>query len=566
MVDDRTIALAIDIGGTFTDLAAVDRRDGSLVLAKVDTTPSRLQQGVLTALERSEISPDDVGAFVHGSTVVINAITERRGARTALVTTEGFRDVLEIGRANRPDLYNLSYRKPKPFVPRRLRLEVRERISHTGAVLVPLDEPAVGVGRRSPARARRRRSGDLLPPRLDEPRARAPSRRPPVGAAGRRRDRRLARGELAMARVRTHEHDRPVGVRETHRRLVPGGPPLGASRGRRRGTAVRDAVERRGVVVRARRRSADHAARVRPGRRGNRRGRARPAARRRGRPHPRHRGDHGEDLGRPEGARPDRDAASRRADADHGRLPDPGAGRRDRRSRRRRRLDRVGRRGRRPPRRSSERGRRTGSGVLRPRWRRADAHRREPRGRTPRSRVLPRRRDVAGRRCGASKPGTPRRADGRRRRNGGERRPSVPRRADVARAPPGHASAGSRSSRLHVRGVRRRGPAARGAACARARRLPDGDPARPGPLLGARDAARRPPCGCRPNARRASRPGNDPAVVRRTRDRGRGRARTGGGRAPGRAVRPPAVRGPGAHARGAARRRADRRRAPRGSA
>jgi len=143
MVDDRKIALAIDIGGTFTDLAAVDRRDGSLVLAKVDTTPSRLQQGVLTALERSEISPGDVGAFVHGSTIVINAITERRGARTALVTTKGFRDVLEIGRANRPDLYNLSYHKPKPFVPRRLRLEVRERISHTGAVLVPLEEPAV---------------------------------------------------------------------------------------------------------------------------------------------------------------------------------------------------------------------------------------------------------------------------------------------------------------------------------------------------------------------------------------------------------------------------------------
>src|SRR5678816_205946 len=136
MGDDREpIALAIDIGGTFTDLAAVDRRDGSLILAKVATTPSRLQRGVLSALERSELIPGDVSAFVHGSTVVINAVTERRGARTALVTTEGFRDVLEIGRANRPDLYNLSYRKPEPFVPRRLRFEVRERISHTGAVL-----------------------------------------------------------------------------------------------------------------------------------------------------------------------------------------------------------------------------------------------------------------------------------------------------------------------------------------------------------------------------------------------------------------------------------------------
>jgi N-methylhydantoinase A len=144
MDDDRgPIALAIDIGGTFTDLAAVDRRDGSLILAKVGTTPTRLQQGVLSALERSELRPGDVGAFVHGSTVVINAVTERRGARTALVTTEGFRDVLEIGRANRPDLYNLSYRKPRPFVPRRLRFEVPERISHTGMVLVPLDEAAV---------------------------------------------------------------------------------------------------------------------------------------------------------------------------------------------------------------------------------------------------------------------------------------------------------------------------------------------------------------------------------------------------------------------------------------
>jgi N-methylhydantoinase A len=141
--DPGPIALAIDIGGTFTDLAAVDRRDGSLILAKVGTTPTRLQQGVLSALERSDLRPGDVGAFVHGSTVVINAITERRGARTALVTTEGFRDVLEIGRANRPELYNLSYRKPRPFVPRRLRFEVPERISHTGAVLVPLDEPAM---------------------------------------------------------------------------------------------------------------------------------------------------------------------------------------------------------------------------------------------------------------------------------------------------------------------------------------------------------------------------------------------------------------------------------------
>src|SRR5258706_4893459 len=106
--------LAIDIGGTFTDLAAVDET-GRLVLAKADTTPGRLEDGVTDALERSGVDPEGVSSFVHGTTVVINAITERAGATTALVTTRGFRDVLEIGRANRPDLYNLRYRKPPPF-------------------------------------------------------------------------------------------------------------------------------------------------------------------------------------------------------------------------------------------------------------------------------------------------------------------------------------------------------------------------------------------------------------------------------------------------------------------
>lgn len=132
--------VAIDIGGTFTDLAAVDLAAGGLVLAKTPTTPDRLHDGVMAALERSGLAPASVGALVHGTTLVINAITERRGAPTALVTTEGFRDVLEIGRANRPDLYNLSYAKPAPFVPRRLRFEVAERMSYRGEVITPLEE------------------------------------------------------------------------------------------------------------------------------------------------------------------------------------------------------------------------------------------------------------------------------------------------------------------------------------------------------------------------------------------------------------------------------------------
>ena len=132
--------VAIDIGGTFTDLVVLDPVTGELSLVKADTTPHRLDDGVMTALERSGATPQDVELLIHGTTVVINAITERRGVSTALVTTRGFRDVLLIGRANRPDLYNLSYRKPEPFVPRRLCLEVTERMSYRGEVLTPLVE------------------------------------------------------------------------------------------------------------------------------------------------------------------------------------------------------------------------------------------------------------------------------------------------------------------------------------------------------------------------------------------------------------------------------------------
>jgi N-methylhydantoinase A len=132
--------VAIDIGGTFTDLAAVDQDTGALVISKAPTTPGRLDDGVVSAIERSGVPASSVDALVHGTTVVINAITERRGVPTALVTTLGFRDVLEIERANRPDLYNLSYAKPVPFVPRRLRFEVAERMSYRGEELTPLDE------------------------------------------------------------------------------------------------------------------------------------------------------------------------------------------------------------------------------------------------------------------------------------------------------------------------------------------------------------------------------------------------------------------------------------------
>jgi N-methylhydantoinase A len=124
-------------------------------LGKTSTTPDRFEEGVMTAIEEADL--DGVRFLAHGTTVIINALTERKGAVTTLLTTRGFRDVLEIQRANRPDLYNLAYSKPKPFVLRRLRLEVTERMNYKGEVLTPLVEEdvraAVAEARRQGAEA-----------------------------------------------------------------------------------------------------------------------------------------------------------------------------------------------------------------------------------------------------------------------------------------------------------------------------------------------------------------------------------------------------------------------------
>lgn len=130
--------LASDIGGTFTDLVYFDDQSGELKVEKSLTTPKDLTRGVEDTIRLAEIDGKNIDFFVHGGTTVINAITERKGAKTALVTTAGFRDVLEIARGNRPDLYNLNFEKPEPFVPRRLRFEVRERMDALGNEVEPL--------------------------------------------------------------------------------------------------------------------------------------------------------------------------------------------------------------------------------------------------------------------------------------------------------------------------------------------------------------------------------------------------------------------------------------------
>ena len=132
--------MASDIGGTFTDLVYFDETSGALSTAKSLTTPGELTQGVVDTIALSGLETSEVDFFVHGGTTVINAITERKGAKTALVSTAGFRDVLEIQRGNRPDLYNLRFEKERPFVPRLLRFEVRERVDHKGKILTPLEK------------------------------------------------------------------------------------------------------------------------------------------------------------------------------------------------------------------------------------------------------------------------------------------------------------------------------------------------------------------------------------------------------------------------------------------
>jgi N-methylhydantoinase A len=134
---------ATDVGGTFTDLVAfsTDPETGrqEILTAKADTTPPEFERGVLDVLEKSGIVTSEIGFLAHGTTLVINAITERKGVKTGLITTTGFRDSLEIARGNRPDYFNLHYEKPPPFVPRYLRREVPGRLTHDGREREPLD-------------------------------------------------------------------------------------------------------------------------------------------------------------------------------------------------------------------------------------------------------------------------------------------------------------------------------------------------------------------------------------------------------------------------------------------
>jgi len=134
--------LGVDVGGTFTDLVLVAPDGRALTRKVLSTTPNygeAIIEGVRELLASAGLEPGAVGEVIHGTTVATNAILERRGARTGLITTAGFRDLLEIGRLRLARLYDLDYERPSPLVPRRWRLEVTERMSHAGQTLAPLD-------------------------------------------------------------------------------------------------------------------------------------------------------------------------------------------------------------------------------------------------------------------------------------------------------------------------------------------------------------------------------------------------------------------------------------------
>jgi len=138
--DKSDIRVAADVGGTFTDVAIFDETSGDIRLGKTLTTPKRLIEGMDTGVAKTGRSFAEASLFLHGTTVAINALLERKGAKTALVITKGFRDIYEIGRINRPEAYNLFFRKHRPLIERALRFEVDERLDAQGNVLKPLRE------------------------------------------------------------------------------------------------------------------------------------------------------------------------------------------------------------------------------------------------------------------------------------------------------------------------------------------------------------------------------------------------------------------------------------------
>jgi N-methylhydantoinase A len=152
-MESSKLRLSADVGGTFTDVAAFDETTGELRLGKTLTTPARLVAGIENGVAKAGAQFRAVRLFLHGTTIAVNTILERTGATCALITTQGFRDIYEIGRVNRPESYNLFFRRHEPLIERDLRYELRERMDAQGKVLIKLDEDAVRAAAADAVRA-----------------------------------------------------------------------------------------------------------------------------------------------------------------------------------------------------------------------------------------------------------------------------------------------------------------------------------------------------------------------------------------------------------------------------
>ena len=178
---DVGVRIGVDIGGTFTDI--VLERGPERITAKVLTTPDAPEEGVRQALAQAMdscgVAPADVALVIHGTTLATNALIERKGARTALVTTEGFRDSIEMGTESRFEQYDIDMEKPVPLVPRQWRFPIPERLNASGEPILPLDEGAVRSHGRTARRRGDRERGDRPPALLRQSGARAPCARDP---------------------------------------------------------------------------------------------------------------------------------------------------------------------------------------------------------------------------------------------------------------------------------------------------------------------------------------------------------------------------------------------------
>ena len=300
MTRDRGYRLGVDVGGTFTDLvlAAPDGRALTRkVLSSAANYAEAIIEGAAALLAEASLEPGAVAEIIHGTTVATNAILERRGARTGLLTTAGFRDLLEIGRLRLARLYDLDFERSAPLVPRRWRLEVGERMSHAGAVIAPLDATSATRGHRSAARRGRRVHRRVLPARLCQCGARAGRRRPRAGAGARRGADAVVRDPAGDARVRADEHHRHQCLRHAGDGAVSRIARARAGAARPRRAAPRHAVERRRDDRRGRPPPAGARDRVGPRRRRHRHRGAGPAHRPRQRDQHRHGRDDGQGLG-----------------------------------------------------------------------------------------------------------------------------------------------------------------------------------------------------------------------------------------------------------------------------